>query len=55
MLLNSKEIIHPRNEIPVPLRIEYHDCVVQLDTDCAFSLAPLSFVKQVCPGVEIKP
>ena len=40
VLPNSREIIHPHNEISVPLRIENH--------------VPLSLVKQVFPAVEIK-
>ena len=44
-----------RSEICVPLKIENNDCSMQLDTGCALSLAPITFVKQVCPNVEMKP
>ena len=38
-----------KSEISVPLKIENNDCLMQLDTGCALSLAPLSFIKDVCP------
>ena len=44
-----------RSEISVPLKIENNDCSMQLDTGCALSLAPITFVKQVCPDLEMKP
>ena len=44
-----------RSEICVPLKIENNDCSMQLDTGCALSLAPITFVKQVCANVEMKP
>ena len=44
-----------RSEICVPLKIENNDCSMQLDTGCALSLAAITFVKQVCPNVEMKP
>ena len=43
-----------RSEISVPLKIEDQDCLMQLDTGCALSLAPITFVKQVCPDIEMK-
>ena len=43
-----------RSEIFVPLKIEDQDCLMQLDTGCALSLAPITFVKQVCPDIEMK-
>ena len=42
------------SEISVPLKIEDQDCLMQLDTRCALYLAPISFVKQVCPDIEMK-
>ena len=39
----------------VPLKIENNDCHMQLDTGCALSLAPLTFLKQVCPEAEVIP
>ena len=44
-----------RSEICVPLKIENNDCSMQLDTGCTLSLAAITFVKQVCPNVEMKP
>jgi len=44
-----------KSEISVPLKIENNDCLMQLDTGCALSLAPLSFIKEVCPDVTLKP
>ena len=43
-----------KSEISVPLKIENNDCLMQLDTGCALSLAPLSFIKEVCPDVTLK-
>ena len=43
-----------RSEMSVPLKIEDQDCLMQLDTGCALSLAPITFVKQVCPDIEMK-
>ena len=42
------------SEISVPLKIEDQDCLMQLDTGCTLSLAPITFVKQVCPDIEMK-
>ena len=44
-----------KSEISVPLKIENNDCLMQLDTGCALSLAPLGFIKEVCPDVALKP
>ena len=44
-----------KSEISVSLKIENNDCLMQLDTGCALSLAPLSFIKEVCPDVTLKP
>ena len=44
-----------KSEISVPLKIENNDCLIQLDTGCALSLAPLSFIKEDCPDVTLKP
>ena len=44
-----------KSEISVPLKIANNDCLMQLDTGCALSLAPLSFIKEVCPDVTLKP
>ena len=44
-----------RSEISVKLKIENTDCCMQLDTGCALSLAPISFIKEVCPDVKIDP
>ena len=44
-----------KSEISVPVKIENNDCLMQLDTGCALSLAPLSFIKEVCPNVTLKP
>ena len=43
-----------RSEISVPLKIEDQDCLMQLDTGCALSLAPITFVKQVCQDIKMK-
>ena len=43
------------SEISVPLKIENNDCLMQLDTGCVLSLAPLNFIKEVCPDVTLKP
>ena len=43
-----------RSEISVPLKIEDQDCLMQSDTGCALSLAQITFVKQVCPDIEMK-
>lgn len=45
----------PRSEISVPLKIKNNDCFMQLDTGCALSLAPLSFIKEGCPEVTLRP
>ena len=42
-----------KSEISVPLKIENNDCLMQLDTGCALSLTPLSFIKEVCPDVTV--
>ena len=42
------------SEISVPLKTEDQDCLMQLDTGCALSLIPITFVKQVCPDIEMK-
>ena len=44
-----------RSEISVPLKIQNNNCSMQLDTGCALSLAPMSFFKRVCPGVDMQP
>ena len=44
-----------KSEISVPLKIENNDCLMQLDTGCSLSLAPPSFIKEVCPDVTLKP
>ena len=44
-----------RFEIFVQLKIENTNCSMQLDTGCALSLAPISFIKEVCPDVKINP
>ena len=44
-----------KTEISVPLKIENNHCLMQLDTGCALSLAPLSFIREVCPDVTLKP
>ena len=44
-----------RLEISVPLKIQNNDCSLQLDTGCALSLAPVSFLKRVCPDVDMQP
>lgn len=43
-----------KSEISVPLKIENNDCFMQLDTRCALSLAPLTFLKEVCSDVTLK-
>ena len=43
-----------RSENSVPLKIEDQDCLMQLDTGCALSLAPITFVKQVCQDIKMK-
>ena len=43
------------SEIFVPLKIENNDCLMQLDIGCALSLAPLSFIRELCPDVTLKP
>ena len=42
-----------RSDISVQLKIENTNCCMQLDTGCALSLAPISFIKEVCPDVKI--
>lgn len=44
-----------RSEISVQLKIENTNCCMQLETGCALSLAPISFIKEVCPDVKIDP
>ena len=44
-----------KSEISVPLKIENNVCLMHLDTGCALSLVPLSFIKEVCPDVTLKP
>ena len=44
-----------RSEISVPLMIENNDYHMQLDTGCALSPSPLTFLKQFCPEAEVKP
>ena len=44
-----------KSEISIPLKIENNDCFMQLDTGSALSLAPLSFIKEVCPDVTLQP
>ena len=44
-----------RSEISVPLKIQNNCCSMQLDTGCALSLAPMSFIKRVCPDVDKQP
>ena len=43
-----------RSEISVPLKIEDQDCLTQLDTGCELSFAPITFVKELCPDIEMK-
>ena len=43
-----------KSEISVPLKIEDQDGLMQLDTGCALFLAPITFMSQVCPNVEMK-
>ena len=47
--------VNAMSEISVPLKIENNDCLMQLDTGCALSLAPLCSIKEVCPDVTLKP
>ena len=44
-----------RSDISVQLNIGNSNCCMQLDTACALSLAPISFIKDVCPDVKINP
>ena len=44
-----------RSEISVQLKIENTNCCMQLETGCALSLAPISFIKEVFPDVKIDP
>ena len=47
-----------RSKISAQLRIENTNCCIscmQLDTGCAMSLAAISLMKEVCPGVKIDP
>ena len=44
-----------RSEMSVPLKIQNNNCGMQLDTECALSLAPMSFFKRVCPDVDVQP
>ena len=44
-----------RSEISIDLKIENVVCSMQLDTGCALSLAPLSFVRKICPKIDMKP
>lgn len=44
-----------RSEISVQLKIENTNCCMQLEAGCALSLAPISFIKEVCPDVKIDP
>ena len=43
-----------RSQISVPLKIEDKACLIEVDSGCALSLASITFVKQVCPDVEMK-
>ena len=43
-----------RSEISVPLKIEDQDCLMQLDTGCELSFTPITFVKELCPDIEMK-
>lgn len=44
-----------RSEISVQQKIENTNCCMLLDTVCALSLVPISFIKEVCPDVKIDP
>jgi len=45
-----------KSEISVPLMIQNIVCSMQLDTGCALVFSTnMSFLKTVCPYVELKP
>lgn len=44
-----------RSEISLRLKFENTNRCMQLDTGCALSLAPISFIKEICPDVKIDP
>lgn len=45
----------PKSEISLSLKIENQDCCLQLDTGCAFSLAPKDFYDRFCSHILSKP
>ena len=40
--------------IMVPIQIQGHDIEIQLDTECAMSLAPKSFYDQFCADAKLQ-